>query len=132
MERTHAFANSRSPAAGVSREGVVRFGLYEVDLRHEELRRKGIRIKLQQQPFEILRLLLARHGQFVTREHIRSSLWPNDHFVDFEQSISTAVMKLRHALRENAASPVYIETIPRRGYRFIAPLAQPVQQEETP
>jgi TolB-like protein len=131
LESSRSPANSRQSPAGAGHEGVVRFGLYEVDLRREELRRNGIRIKLQQQPFEILRLLLTRHGQFVTREEIRSSLWPNDHFVDFEQSISTAVMKLRHALREDAASPVYIETVPRRGYRFIAPLAQqPIKQEE--
>ncbi len=133
MEDAAPPIQSRPPMSATRRLGVVRFGMFEVDLEREELRRKGIRIKLQQQPFEILRLLLTRHGQFVTREDIRSSLWPNDHFVDFEQSISTAVMKLRHALREDAASPLYIETVPRKGYRFIAPLAQPpAAQEEAP
>ncbi len=132
MERAGPAINSRPPLTGRSHVGVVRFGLYEVDLDREELRRNGVRIKLQQQPFEILRLLLTHHGRFVTREQIRGCLWPNDHFVDFEQSISTAMMKLRHALREEAASPVYIETVARKGYRFIAPLAQTAQQDELP
>jgi TolB-like protein/Tfp pilus assembly protein PilF len=101
---------------------VVRFGLFELDLRSSELRRKGVKIKLQQQPFEILRLLVAHRGEFVSRESIQKTLWPDNYFVDFEGSINTAVMKLRRALRENADSPTYIETVARNGYRWIAPI----------
>ncbi|SDF40288.1 winged helix-turn-helix domain-containing protein [Terriglobus roseus] len=122
MDRIDGYPGLDSPRGNARGSKSVRFGLFEVDLEREEIRRNGIRIKLQQQPFEVLRLLLMRHGQFVTREDLRQALWPSDHFVDFEQSISTAVMKLRQALRENAGSPIYIETVPRKGYRFIAPL----------
>ena len=102
--------------------GTVRFGVFEVDLVREELRRKGVHIKLQSQPFQVLKLLLEHAGELVTRDHIRKVLWPNDEFVDFEQSIRTAVLRLRRALRENIAAPVYIESVARKGYRFIAPV----------
>jgi DNA-binding winged helix-turn-helix (wHTH) protein len=101
----------------------VRFGMFEVDFDREEVRRKGVRIKLQRQPFQLLRLLLESHGEFVTRERIRKALWPEDQFVDFEQSISTAILRLRRSLRESPGAPVYIESVARRGYRFIAPVA---------
>jgi TolB-like protein len=100
----------------------VRFGVFEVDLDQEELRRKGVLIKLQQQPFQLLRLLLEHPGEFVTREQIRKALWPEDQFVDFEQIISTAVLRLWRALRESPGAPVYIESVARKGYRFIAPV----------
>ena len=100
----------------------VRFGIFELDLRSSELRRKGVKVKLQQQPFEILRLLVAHPGQFVSRESIQKTLWPDNYFVDFEGSINTAMMKLRRALREDANSPTYIETVARNGYRWIAPI----------
>ncbi len=101
---------------------IIRFGVFELDLPRKELRRKGIRIKLQQQPFEILRLLVESRGELVSRTAIQKTLWPEEHFVDFERSINTAVMRLRYALRDNADSPAYIETVARTGYRLIPPV----------
>ncbi len=101
---------------------VARFGIFELDFGRRELRRKGVQIKLQQQPFEILRLLVTRRGELVSRELIQQTLWPEGHFVDFERSINTAVMRLRRALRENAGAPAYIETVAGVGYRFIPPV----------
>ena len=100
----------------------VRFGMFEVDFDRQELRRKGVQIKLQRQPFQLLRLLLETPGEFVPRERIRRALWPEDQFVDFEQSISTAILRLRRTLRESPGAPVYIESVARKGYRFIAPV----------
>jgi TolB-like protein/DNA-binding winged helix-turn-helix (wHTH) protein/Tfp pilus assembly protein PilF len=104
------------------RPPVVRFGVFEVDLRSGELRRNGLKIKLQEQPFQILAMLLARPGEVVTREEIQKKLWSEDTFVDFEHSLATAVKKLREALGDSADSPRFVETLPRRGYRFIAPV----------
>ncbi|HEY6291991.1 MAG TPA: winged helix-turn-helix domain-containing protein [Terriglobia bacterium] len=102
--------------------GFIHFGPFEVDLQGGELRRHGHTIKLQEQPFRILALLLARPGQVVGREEIREKLWPPGTFVDFEHSIATAVKKLRLALADDGEIPRYIETVHRQGYRFIAPL----------
>jgi TolB-like protein len=102
--------------------GPVRFGVYELNLQAAELRRKGVRIKLQEQPFQILLMMLERPGEVVTREEICRCLWTDRTFVDFTHGVNTAMMKLRRALGERADKPVYIETIPRRGYRFIAPV----------
>src|ERR1700753_1300314 len=104
------------PVNGIGGNGryqsrTVRFGVFEVDLGREELRRKGVQVKLQRQPFQVLKLLLQHAGEFVTREHIRRALWAEDQFVGFEQSISTAVLRLRRALRENSEAPVYIESV---------------------
>ena len=104
-------------------ERIVRFGVFEVDLESGELRRAGRRIALQEQPFCVLARLLERPGQVVTREELRSALWPADTFVDFEQGLNGAVKRLREALGDSAESPRYIETLARRGYRFIAPVA---------
>lgn len=112
-------------SAPIERE-LTRFGIFELDLRRRELRRKGVKVALQQQPFDILRLLVAHRGDFVSRELIQSTLWPDGRFVDFERSINTAMMKLRQALRENASAPTYIETVPRAGYRLIAPILESV------
>jgi len=101
---------------------IVRFGVYEVDLRAGELRKHGVKIKLQEQPFQILAMLLERHGEVVTREELPQNLWPADTFVDFEHSINAAVKRLRKALDDSADSPRFVETLPRRGYRFIAPV----------
>jgi TolB-like protein/DNA-binding winged helix-turn-helix (wHTH) protein/Flp pilus assembly protein TadD len=101
---------------------VIRFGVFEVDLRASELRKNGIRAKLEGQPFQILALLLARPGELVTREELKQKLWPTDTFVDFEHSINTAVKRLREALGDSAETPRFIETLPRRGYRFIYPI----------
>jgi TolB-like protein/DNA-binding winged helix-turn-helix (wHTH) protein/Tfp pilus assembly protein PilF len=100
----------------------VRFGVFEVDLRAGDLKRKGIRIKLQGQPFLLLITLLKERGEVVTREELRRTLWPEDTFVDFDHSLGSAINKLREALGDSATHPRFIETVPRRGYRFIAPL----------
>lgn len=101
----------------------VHFGSYEVDLRERKLKKTGSRIRLQEQPFRILALLLERQGQLVSREEIRQRLWPEDVYVDFDAALNTAMRKLRDALNDSAESPRYLETVPRQGYRFIAPVA---------
>jgi len=100
----------------------LRFGFFEVDLRAAELRKHGIRIKVQEQPFHILTLLLERSGDIVTREELRQKLWPAHTFVDFDRSLNKAMTKLRAALADSPESPRYIETLHRRGYRFLAPI----------
>ncbi len=108
----------------------VRFGVYEVDLRAGELRRKGRKVKLQEQPFQVLALLLEHPGQVVTREALREKLWPADTFVEFDHSLNTAISKIREALGDLADNPRFVETIPRRGYRFIAPVEELGQASE--
>src|SRR5579864_8034471 len=98
----------------------TRFGAFEVDLRSGELRKHGIRLKLQDQPFQVLALLLERAGDVVARDEFRQRLWPADTFVDFDTGLNTAIKKLRDVLADSAEEPRYIETLPRRGYRFIA------------
>ncbi len=98
------------------------FGTFQVKLRSAEFYKNGLRIKLQEQPFQILAMLLERPGEVVTREELRQKLWPVDTFVDFEQSLNTGIMRLRHALNDSADNPLFIETLPRHGYRFIAPV----------
>ncbi len=102
----------------------LRFGTYEFDLRSGDLRKHGIRIKLQEQPSQILAILLEHCGQMVTREELQRRLWPSDTFVDFDHSLNTAVMRLREALSDSTENPRFIETLPRRGYRFIAPVEE--------
>ena len=99
--------------------GAVRFGVFEVDLRAGELRKRGVKIKLQDQPFQILQILLERSGEVVTREEIRGRIWPADTFVDFDQGLNNAIKRLRESLSDSPDNPRFIETIPRRGYRFI-------------
>ncbi|MCM3880072.1 MAG: winged helix-turn-helix domain-containing protein [Vicinamibacterales bacterium] len=99
---------------------VRRFGTFEVDLRARELRKGGIRIRLQDQPFEILALMLDRPGELLTREELRQRLWPDGTFVDFEHSLNAAVKRLRAALGDDADNPRFVETLHRRGYRFVA------------
>ncbi len=98
---------------------VVRFGIFEADLTSGELRKNGSRLRLQEQPFQLLTFLLERPGQVVTREELRQKLWSNDTFVDFDHSLNTAVNKLREALGDSASSPRFVETVARRGYRFL-------------
>ncbi len=100
----------------------MRFGIYEADIRAGELSRDGVKVKLQEQPFQVLLVLLERPGEVVTREDLRQRIWPADTFVDFDHSLNTAINKLREALRDSAANPRFIETKARRGYRFIAPV----------
>ncbi len=103
-------------------EGIARFGVFELDLAAGELRKNGIKLRLQEQPFQVLAFLLERAGNVVTREELRQKLWPADTFVDFDHSLNTAVNKLRETLGDSASSPRYIETLAKRGYRFIAPV----------
>ncbi len=100
---------------------LVRFGVYELDLHSGELRKSGARLSLQQQPLQLLSVLLEQPGQLVTREELRKRLWPDDTFVDFEHGLNAAVKRLRDTLGDSADSPRFVETVPRRGYRFIAP-----------
>src|SRR5246127_2175415 len=106
-----------------------RFGVFELDASSGELRRNGTLVKLREQPASILLLLLEHAGQMVTREQLRQHLWPSDTFVDFDHSLNTAVMKLREALGDSAEKPLYIETIPKKGYRFVAPVSHPADTQ---
>src|SRR5271168_5155540 len=99
---------------------IVRFGTYEVSLQSGEVRKAGLRIRVQQQPMKLLEILLERPGEVVTREELRSRVWPDESFGDFDQAVNIAIAKLRSALGDSAESPRYIETLPKRGYRFIA------------
>src|SRR5580698_6931236 len=99
---------------------VVRFGTYEVSFQSGEVRKSGLRIRVQQQPMKLLEVLLEHPGEVVTREELRSRVWPNESFGDFDQALNIAIGKLRNALGDSAESPRFIETLPKRGYRFIA------------
>jgi TolB-like protein/DNA-binding winged helix-turn-helix (wHTH) protein len=101
---------------------VFRFGLFEADVQAGELRRDGAKVSLQEQPFQVLVALLERPGELVWREDLRQQVWPEDTFVEFDHALNTAVKKIRIALGDCANSPEYIETIPKRGYRFLAPV----------
>src|SRR6266851_1289344 len=105
-----------------SSSSIVRFGRFELDPQTGELRHAGQKVKLQEQPFQVLATLLERPGEIVTREELRSRLWPEDTFVDFDHSLNAAIKRLRDSLGESAEAPVFIETLARRGYRFIAPV----------
>jgi DNA-binding winged helix-turn-helix (wHTH) protein len=98
----------------------IRFGPFEVDPHSRELRRLGLKVHLQDQPFEVLALLLERPGHMVTRDELYTRLWPADTYVDFDRGLNKAINKLRVALRDNAEKPRFIETLPQRGYRFLA------------
>src|SRR3989454_9735952 len=98
------------------------FGAFEVDWEAGEVRKHGIRLKLQEQPFQVLALLLRRPGQVVTREELRTQLWSADTFVDFEHGLNSAINKLREALGDSADNPRFVEKLPRRGYRFVGPV----------
>jgi Tol biopolymer transport system component/DNA-binding winged helix-turn-helix (wHTH) protein len=109
--------------------GKIRFGVYELDRDAMELRKHGVPIRLQEQPFRVLAMLAVRPGEVITREELQEQIWGNT-FVDFDQSLNKAVNRVREALNDNAATPQYIETVPRRGYRFIAPVGAIPQSEE--
>ena len=110
---------------------VARFGVFELDLSAGELRKSGVKLRLQGQPFQVLALLLERAGEVVTREELQQRLWPSDTFVDFDHSLNTAINKVREALGDSASSPRYVETLARRGYRFIAPLQNELKGSPT-
>ena len=101
---------------------IVRFGVFEVDLTAGELRKSGSKVRLQEQPFQLLAYLLTRSGEVVTRDELREKLWPADTFVDFDHSLNNAVNKVREALGDSASSPRFVETLARRGYRFLGPV----------
>ncbi len=105
-----------------ARPRLLHFGVFEVDLRTGELCKQGLKVKLSAQPFQILAMLLEHPGELVTREEIREKLWPGDTFIDFEHSVNNSINRLREALGDDPAAPRFIETLPRRGYRFIAPV----------
>ena len=98
---------------------IIRFSTFEVNLHTGELRQRGQKVKLQEQPFQVLAALLERPGEVVTREELRSKLWPADTFVDFDHGLNAAIKRLRDALGESAETPIFVETVARRGYRFI-------------
>ena len=109
------------PMPSSNREArLLRFGVFEIDLTAGELRKNGARIRLQEQPFQVLTALLLNAGQVVTRDELREKIWPADTFVDFDHSLNTAVNKIRESLGDSASSPRFVETLARRGYRFIA------------
>jgi len=107
----------------VSERDVLGFGVFELDMKSGELRKQGRKVRLADQPFQVLRLLVDHPGDVVTRDELRQALWSSDTFVDFDTGLSSAVRKLRDALGDSADNPTFIETIPKRGYRFIAPIA---------
>lgn len=110
----------------------LRFGVFEVDIAARELRRRGVRMKLQDQPFRVLEALLERPGEIVTREELKDRLWAEDEFVEFDKSLNTAIQKIRQTLGDSAESPRFLETVPKVGYRFIAGVSQPHPAEERP
>lgn len=118
MDVTKSTHQARSP---------VRFGNFEADINAAELRKEGAKVKLQEQPFQVLRILLEHPGEVVSREELRRQIWPANTFVDFEQGLNNAIKRLREALGDSPENPQFIETIPRRGYRFVAKLNQPAK-----
>ncbi|HKU25744.1 MAG TPA: winged helix-turn-helix domain-containing protein, partial [Candidatus Sulfotelmatobacter sp.] len=115
--------NSSNGSNANNGEHTRRFGIFELDLRAGELRRQGHKVKLQDQPFQVLTRLLERPGEIVTREELRGRLWPADTFVDFDHSLNAAIRRLRDALGDSAENPRFVETVARRGYRFLAPVS---------
>src|SRR6516164_1190497 len=106
----------------VASGNIFRFGLFEVDAARNALTRGGMRVKIQDQPFRVLMLLLGRPGEIITREELRQKLWPEGTYVDFDGSLNVVLKKLRAALHDDSANPTFVETVPRQGYRFIAPV----------
>jgi len=101
---------------------IVRFGVFELDIEGERLLKNGRKVRLQPQPFKLLSLLATEAGRLVSREEIRAALWTDDTFVDFEQGVNFAIRQVRDALGDDADTPLFIETVPKRGYRFLAPI----------
>ena len=114
---------------GMPRPAVLNFGAFELDLDAGRLLKSGRTVRLQPQPFRLLCLLVSQPGRLVTREEIQAALWKNDTFVDFEQGVNFAIKQVREALGDRADSSVFIQTVPKRGYRFVAPVASPEHQQ---
>ena len=121
-----------SSALKTASDGVVRFGVFEDDLRTGELRRSGVKVKIQDLPFRALKLLLSRPNEVISREEFRQALWPDGVFVDFDGGINSAIKRLRDALGDSADNPKFVETVDRRGYRWIAPVQGPEHSAEAP
>ena len=113
---------SRTSAGPGAQPKLFRFGAFELDLESEQLLKNGRTVRLQPQPFKLLCFLVGLRGQLVTRDQIRGALWSGDTFVDVEQGVNFAIKQVREALKDDAESPRYIQTVPKRGYRFIAPV----------
>src|SRR5260370_15558099 len=111
---------------------VRRFGAFEINFQSGELRKNGIRLRLSGQPFQVLTALVERPGEVVSREELHSKLWPADTFVDFDHGLNNAVARIREVLDDSSDTPRYVETIPRRGYRLIAPLTDVRPATRTP
>ena len=109
-----------------------RFGRFELEAASGELWKDGAPVRLQDKPLQVLLLLLEHRGELTSREHLKQRLWPADTFVDFETGLNTAVSKLRDALDDSAENPVYIQTLPRRGYRFVCPLEADEVADDAP
>jgi Tol biopolymer transport system component/DNA-binding winged helix-turn-helix (wHTH) protein len=117
-----------APASSTDR---VQFGVFELDLRAHELRRRGIRVKLQEQPLQVLLILLEHPGRLVTRDELRRRIWPADTFIEFDQGLYSALRRLREALNDSADHPSYIETVPKQGYRFVAHVERTAESKPT-
>ena len=126
-----SYLNGESQVKNGSR--TIRFGAFEADLHSGEVRKSGNRVKLQDQPFKVLEILLERPGSLVTREELQTRIWPEETYGDFDHAVNVAVGKLRTALGDSADNPCFIETVPRRGYRFVATLdCEPVEAPPEP
>src|SRR6202167_5209273 len=123
---------SNGDANGRNGDRTVRFGAFEADLHSGEVRKSGSRIKLQDQPFKVLQILLEHPGALVTRDELQSRIWPSDNFGDFDHAVNVAIGKLRTALGDTADNPCFIETVPRRGYRFVGKLEDPPVEAAPP
>lgn len=121
-EYYHGTSGSPQVSPNNAPDCVVHFGVFELDLRTGELRKSGVRVKLQEQPFRILAMLLARPGEVVSRDELRNQLWAEETYVDFDHGLNTAVQRLRESLGDTAENPRFVQTLPRRGYRFLAPV----------
>ena len=121
---------SRSSLGSGAQAKLFRFGSFELDLEAQQLLKNGRTVRLQPQPFKLLCFLVGLRGQLVTREQIRGELWSGDTFVDVEQGVNFAIKQVRDALGEDADHPIYIQTVPRRGYRFVAPVDAITTDEE--
>jgi len=111
---------------------IVRFGAFQLDLQAGQLLKNGRVVRLKPQPYKLLQLLISRAGEIVSRDEIREELWAADTFVDFEQGVNSAIKQVREALGDDADRPLYVETVPKRGYRFMAPLEWPKGQAPPP
>ena len=131
LQRSNTLAMSHDRMISPQPSRRYRFGVFEADPTLGELRRQGVRIKLNAQPFQVLVMLLQRPGELLTREEISRELWPNGTFVDYEHGVNSAVNRIREALGDTAGNPRFIETLARRGYRFVAPVEQIIRDEDS-